>query len=291
MTQKLLLSEEWHLLLGNLIAAIGDDQFCESLAAPCETLTGYDSTFILAFVRNRKPRLLYNSLNGDDESSSLIPYFDGAYLLDPFYNLYKSGAADGAYRLKEVRPEFYENKYYQSFYPQIVDETGLLIQISPEIHIAIACGVQEGNAPREFQIQELRKLFPILSAACQQHWSRENQLTPLLKKGESSGEFGATLETAFENFGKDYLTQREREILHLILKGYSSKSIAQLLEISVDTVKVHRKRFHSKLEVSSQAELFALFLDAISMVPLGSTNDPLSYYYESQEMSRLPEEN
>ena len=183
----------------------------------------------------------------------------------------------------ERAEEFYANEYYRSYYPSIIDETGLLIRINSDIQIGVACGTREGTAPRDYQIQELIKLFPVLASACQQHWSRENQLAPLLSKGESGGEFGATLDTAFANFGRDYLTQRECEIVHLILKGYASKSIAQLLEISVDTVKVHRKRFHAKLEVSSQAELFALFLDAISMVPLGSDEDPLTYYYQSQQ--------
>ena len=44
------------------------------------------------------------------------------------------------------------------------------------------------------------------------------------------------------------------------------------------------KRFHNKLDISSQAELFSLFLEAISMVPLGADLDPLHYYYSSQEI-------
>ena len=44
------------------------------------------------------------------------------------------------------------------------------------------------------------------------------------------------------------------------------------------------KRFHNKLDISSQAELFSLFLEAISMVPLGADLDPLHYYYSSQKI-------
>ena len=44
------------------------------------------------------------------------------------------------------------------------------------------------------------------------------------------------------------------------------------------------KRFHNKLDISSQAELFSLFLEALSMVPLGADLDPLHYYYSSQEI-------
>ena len=91
--------------------------------------------------------------------------------------------------------------------------------------------------------------------------------------------FGEPLDLAFQNFGKDHLSSRECQILQLILKGHSSKSIAELLHISTDTVKAHRKHIHSKLQVSSQVEMFSLFLDAISLVPIGSVEDPLSIYY------------
>lgn len=283
-----MISPEWYQSLAKLVTYIGDDAFCERLAECCQTLTGYDSTVIIAFMTNQKPRLLFSNLSERDEAPTLGHYFDGAYLLDPLYILYREQAPDGIYRLKEVAPEeFFDTEYYRSYFQntRIIDETGMLVKISPDIHLVISFGLREGSVPREFLIRELRTIFPLLSAACLQHWSRENQLSPLLSDCSTSGEFGTTLDAAFSNFAKDYLTQRECEIVHLILKGYSSKSIAQLLDISVDTVKVHRKRFHAKLNVSSQAELFSLFLESISMVPLGSDEDPLNYYYQSQEIN------
>ena len=288
MSQKLLLSDEWYQSLADMVGRIGDDDFCTSFADLCQTLTGYDSTVVIAFVRNEKPTLVFSNLSAQDESPTLGPYFDGAYLLDPFYDLYKSGAEDGVYRLSDVAPEsFDQTEYYRSYFKstRIIDESALLARISEDIHLAVSLGLREGSAPREFKIQELRKLFPILLSAFKQHWSRENQLAPLLAAGETSGQFGSTLEAAFSNFGSEHLTKRECEIVKLILKGHASKSIASLLDISVDTVKVHRKRFHAKLDISSQAELFSLFLEAISMVPLEDSRDPLHYYYLSQELA------
>ena len=69
-------------------------------------------------------------------------------------------------------------------------------------------------------------------------------------------------------------------MIQLILQGHSNKAIAGLLDISVDTVKVYNKRFHQKLEISSQAELFSLFLEAIALVPFDADIDPLSHYLE-----------
>jgi DNA-binding CsgD family transcriptional regulator len=46
-----------------------------------------------------------------------------------------------------------------------------------------------------------------------------------------------------------------------LLRGHSVKSSAKVLEISPQTVCMHRKNLYTKLAVNSQAELFALFID------------------------------
>ncbi|MBT3425360.1 MAG: helix-turn-helix transcriptional regulator [Gammaproteobacteria bacterium] len=287
MTQKHLLSDEWYQSLAEMIALIGNNDFSQYFAQLCQSLTGYDSTVLIAFLKYQKPSLIFSNLSSKDETPTLGPYFDGAFLLDPFYDLYRNKAADGIYRLSDVAPEvFSETEYYRSYFKntRIIDESAMMVKITEEICLSASFGLRDGSKPRELQLRELRKVFPILASTFRQHWSRENQLAPLLDKGTTNGQFGTTLEAAFSNFGSLYLTKRECEIVKLILKGYSSKSIASLLEISVDTVKVHRKRFHNKLDISSQAELFSLFLEAISMVPLGAELDPLHYYYSSQEI-------
>ena len=51
------------------------------------------------------------------------------------------------------------------------------------------------------------------------------------------------------------LTGRELEILILITKGFRSKQIASKLDISLDTVKDHRKSLLLKLSAKNCAEL------------------------------------
>lgn len=51
------------------------------------------------------------------------------------------------------------------------------------------------------------------------------------------------------------LSDREREILTLIAKGYANKDIAELLVISVKTVESHRARIMNKLELRTRPEL------------------------------------
>ena len=55
--------------------------------------------------------------------------------------------------------------------------------------------------------------------------------------------------------GEEELSDREREVLALIAEGYSNKSIASNLGLSVRTVETHRARIMRKLNIHSTAGL------------------------------------
>ena len=64
-------------------------------------------------------------------------------------------------------------------------------------------------------------------------------------------------EIELENDKMNLLSEREMEIIHLIKKGMSSKSIAEKLFLSHYTVETHRKNILKKLNLTSAQELVA----------------------------------
>ena len=50
------------------------------------------------------------------------------------------------------------------------------------------------------------------------------------------------------------LTERERDVLRLVAKGYSRPEAAEMLGLSINTVSSHCKQIYRKLEISSRAE-------------------------------------
>jgi len=58
------------------------------------------------------------------------------------------------------------------------------------------------------------------------------------------------------------LTQREREVLDLVVAGRTNRDIAEALDISVKTVEAHRARLMEKVEAQSVAELVQAALAA-----------------------------
>lgn len=61
------------------------------------------------------------------------------------------------------------------------------------------------------------------------------------------------------------LTQREREILVMISKGFERPEIAGMLDISKHTVATHISKIYSKLEINSRAEA-AIFASRYGLV-------------------------
>ena len=80
---------------------------------------------------------------------------------------------------------------------------------------------------------------------------------------DGRGSVHQRLTRCFENFGEGLLTEREREITQLLLRGHSTKSVARELGIAPGTVMVHKRNLFAKLGITSQYELFSCFIDAL----------------------------
>ena len=58
--------------------------------------------------------------------------------------------------------------------------------------------------------------------------------------------------------GEDYdLSEREKQVLQLLVNGYSYKMIASEMFIAIDTVRSHIKKIYEKLHVNSKSEAVA----------------------------------
>jgi DNA-binding NarL/FixJ family response regulator len=67
--------------------------------------------------------------------------------------------------------------------------------------------------------------------------------------------FAGTIEVAAVDEDLDRLTEREREVMRLIARGYSYKEVGAELFISIKTVETHMSSVLRKLQLSSRHEL------------------------------------
>jgi DNA-binding CsgD family transcriptional regulator len=68
------------------------------------------------------------------------------------------------------------------------------------------------------------------------------------------------------------LTQRELEVLRLLVVGHTNREIAELLHVSVRTSEFHRASIRRKLGLSSRAQLVAYAAGRGLLGPAGSTH-------------------
>ena len=67
--------------------------------------------------------------------------------------------------------------------------------------------------------------------------------------------FAGSIEVAAVDEDLDRLTEREREVMRLIARGYAYKEVAKELYISIKTVETHMSSVLRKLQLSSRHEL------------------------------------
>ena len=58
-----------------------------------------------------------------------------------------------------------------------------------------------------------------------------------------------------EDMNKNLLTNREKEVLQLIAKGFTNPEIAEILFISIHTVKAHLESLYYKFSVHNKVQV------------------------------------
>src|SRR5690606_30343292 len=69
------------------------------------------------------------------------------------------------------------------------------------------------------------------------------------------GEYLEQMEQGVQASPLSQLSEREKEVLELVAKGYANREIAEKLVISVKTVETHKSRVMEKLELKTRPEL------------------------------------
>ncbi|MDT4830633.1 Bacterial regulatory protein [compost metagenome] len=248
----------WLRQQASLIEAIGHAEFPARLLDALFSAVPIDTAFIVAHAPNRPPTVLEEGRVRAERREEIRRYLVGPYLLDPVRQACIDGR-QGLVRLVDIAPDhFSESEYYRSFYVShgLADEVNILVDLPGAGGIALSMGrVAANGAFSAADLAVLQAIEPLVGAAARRHWASRPG-----REDAPARALHAQLEHAFNRFGEGCLTEREAEVARLILRGHSSKSVAHELAISADTVRVHRKNIHAKLGISSQGELFSLFI-------------------------------
>ncbi|MFT4651922.1 MAG: DNA-binding CsgD family transcriptional regulator [Porticoccaceae bacterium] len=260
-----------------IIPEIGNDRLPSLLISMLKGIVPFDNAVIVHFQEGNKPQIHYNDIPPLDRDSQIDGFVSGAFLLDPFYRAAIDRGISGLHRLSDLAPEgFKKTEYYRSYFKftQIKDEAGYIVHLDGNQFINISIGrLSLAQRFNRTQLTILEDIAPIIESICKMQWDSKAK-----SDADASNQLPGQLDSALKYFGTAYLTERESQVVQLFLHGHSTKSIAGRLGISPETVKLHRKNSYAKLDVSSQAELFYLFIDSLASLTQYSSGDPLVGY-------------
>ena len=270
---------DWLQAIGETILLIGSDDFYASLCNVFIQTLGINHPLLLYFPEKGRAQALHYDYKVKNEYFRQVEsYVNGPYVLDPFYQAGLKGLPAGAYRLKEVAPDnFKKTEYFRRYYRTINfrDEICFIQSLPKGGHMQLSMGPADKNGrfPKQ-TVRFLKSVSAVTNSLILRHWN----LTSSEQSNGSSSELRQTLQQALQHFGSSILTEREQAVLQLVLHGHSNKSAAEKLGITLATVKLHRKHIYKKLDISSQSELFYLFIDSLSSSPTPGNDDPLTAY-------------
>ena len=262
-------SRGWHDQLAQVIAAEDTARFPAALVGALRHVVPFDYSVMFAYRGQERPLSPYDTFTPEQRIIFVTDYQKGPYLLDPFYQVYAERKEPGLFLLREIAPDrFYHSEYYRSYYclSGLAEKIGFMVSLPHDMMLVISLMRAGTSAPfSDGDMNKLRRMQLIVHATAARHsrnlghlQSREGET------GTASPQLNLQVINAFENFGDGVLTPREREIVRMVLSGHSSNSIGRQFNITTGSVKINRKNIYAKLGISSQSELFSLFIAYLS---------------------------
>ena len=267
----------WYRELGRIIDNLGSNQLPETLIDGLGWFIPFEMAAIFVYRNRSRPLLVYENFEPAEAKQGVATYIKSTYVLNPFYQAYLNGLAEGVYLMRDLAPDaFFEgdNQKVSKISTSITEEIGYVTDHWPKAmeELIVAVSLQ-GDTLAEITLSRshdrhgfcdedvvrVSTIFPAIAAIFRKYWinfgASDSQASPP----------DSRVDDAFVNFGQSVLTERERDVAQLILRGHSSDSISRNLNISLGTVKTHRKNAYAKLNISSQSELLSMFLQSLRM--------------------------
>lgn len=253
----------WSAKLALAMDNLGTDVLPEALSAAVRTLVKCDCALVLAYHPERRPVVLFDDFNHPLRRNRIEAYLRGAYLLDPLFQAALECKTPALVRMKDVAPEEFErSEYFLGYYKRskVSDEVNFFAPVDGDICLAISIERASNNeAFSNDHLAVLDAVKPLVAAMLVRHW----ELSKSSNTHNGRDVEHERLVSKLGQLGEGLLTEREQQVTQMVLKGHSNYSIADILGLSIETVKVHRRNIYRKLNISSVSELYSIALEQV----------------------------
>jgi DNA-binding CsgD family transcriptional regulator len=244
------------------VNAIGTPRFADGLIKALLPISVIDQIAVVAYERASGPRTLcVASRNNPSLARSLTrdyvtKHYDGDPILEQLARRrWSKGIAMFRHDPSRLKTRAYEIRFFKSV--GLVDKIAYAWWAGETAYYVNLYRFAQTGRFQERDLAILEGLRDLIAAMVRLHDGRR-RLRHLLH-----GRKGAAHAMEFVALLGDRLTAREQQVLAALLRGTSSEGIAAALSLKPSTVVTYRKRAYAKLGIATQAELFALCLEAL----------------------------
>lgn len=254
------MKQQYYQQLANAIGNVHRHAFASHLTHLIKTHSDFDCAVIVGCRADSHPVYLFDSLPSHREFL-FQQYLLSGYAEDPFHQQNNAQPA----RITHLRTALIDSPDYQKYLKHFHKHTGwhdemaLNFPLTNQRWVGIYLGKTSTSTHfTKEDIKHLDLIYPVILALCERHWG--NHTFQLAQRNYAQSANGSIAD-ALASFGKNLLTAKEREVVTLIIQGYTTADISQALVIAEGTVKNHRKSIFKKLHLRSQSDLFRVFLN------------------------------
>jgi DNA-binding CsgD family transcriptional regulator len=245
--------------LAGAIAGIGSDRHVDRMVDLIRELVPQDLVTVTRYSTTQRPEFIAHR-NFSDEM--VARYLDIYYLHDPFFHYWRRHCRPGVVPLRSLAGGHVKRgRYVVEFLAQsvICDEVGVLLDDGT----GWCLGIFLDRSHKAFSSAEIARLegqFPVFAAL---HALDIKSRQPGFMRTDQPPAIARKIDERLPDQLWPELSSRERQLVGLILAGYPTALIAHRLNISVGTVKNHRRSIYRKLDITTERELFLQYFELL----------------------------
>jgi DNA-binding CsgD family transcriptional regulator len=245
----------WHKAVGEAAQQIGSPDFERVLLGLFGRAVSHDAVILAHYSANAPVDVIYFQ----GLSHPVVDLFRREfYHMDPFTIWWRDKGRPGVVPQSMIVPNRRHDPYSSLFQRKagISDEMAMFLPPIAGMCAGLFLERRRGRFTSD-EIATAETIYPAVEGLYLAHC----RIAPAREQGNTSPIVAKTRPLPDIS---DALSQREREIVELVLLGFPNVQIARKLSISPGTVRNHRLNIYRKLDITSERELFLRYVDLLS---------------------------